>query len=610
MEQNSLDSDDTSNEQIDDNLLEPLSEVLFSEREQRFKTASNNDKDSDASLPDARAKELRLRRIQRGGDSSNDTVKSDASKKRSKSGSGDNEKEETVSFSLESIIRRGLNEQKLSTNFNSNFKFGKPDDNISLRVNPSANLCYENSNTPYSDSTSDTYESSGEKETNDRSEFNMDGNGSAVENGNDDDIDEHLSIKRKRGRPKLSDEEKLERAAQKQAIRLQNQSESKLNSYLTHANDLLTMGHSIFSDCAPKKRGRPPKQKTNENLSNSNATQNDDSLVLNDSSNATKEIPTAKKRGRKPKSYYLELAARLNQTAPTENSNDQDDNTTATTESHLSATLPAPGPKKRGRKPKYLEKYYVKLEQTAYENATNQNENTSNNVSVEQPAKKKRGRKPKSYYQQHELNTSAPAILQEQNLNGSIQQSPYNGSMKWKGSLDLSSFAKKRGRRPKAYYEQLTALEKQQQSAQTSNKFNHSNAANSTQGTINDSILSNEPPAKKKRGRKPKSYYLELQQREQQQLQQQQLLPNQSTPLVTVMTSTSQNSNMFTDNQQANGNIAISPVTSNFLPAKRIPKPSLKQLFTNRKPYVKQGHQNIFRRPVIFRCFHISFPNF
>lgn len=35
-----------------------------------------------------------------------------------------------------------MRDQKLTTNFNSNFKFGKPDDDISLRVNPIANLFY------------------------------------------------------------------------------------------------------------------------------------------------------------------------------------------------------------------------------------------------------------------------------------------------------------------------------------------------------------------------------------------------------------------------------------------------------------------------------------
>lgn len=76
MEQNSVESDD----QMDDNLLEPLSDVSFSEREETFSSvpakvvvlqnAGASDKDPNSSLPDARAKMLHLQRIQHGGSGS------------------------------------------------------------------------------------------------------------------------------------------------------------------------------------------------------------------------------------------------------------------------------------------------------------------------------------------------------------------------------------------------------------------------------------------------------------------------------------------------------------------------------------------------------------
>lgn len=80
------------------------------------------------------------------------------------------EPESTLNLSLDSVVRQSLGNQKLTTNFNSNFKFGKPDDDISLRVNPLANLFYEKSNLiSSSDASSDTDESSREIDPTDQS---------------------------------------------------------------------------------------------------------------------------------------------------------------------------------------------------------------------------------------------------------------------------------------------------------------------------------------------------------------------------------------------------------------------------------------------------------
>lgn len=581
MDQNSIEGGESSNEVIEDNLLEPLSEVSFSEREKTFHA-----KDSDSSLPDNHAKVLHLQRVQRAGDSSNDTVKSSASKKRSKSQSGENE--ETVSFSLESIIRRGLNEQKLQTNFNNSFKFGKPDDNISLRVNPSADLIYEHSN---SDSKSDSYQSSGEQDDVSQNQLMEMKNGTV--NGNE--TGESAPVKRKPGRPRLTEEQKLQRAAEKEELRSQNSSMLNTSSVPTHVDNLMAMGHSIFSEFAPKKRGRRPKAQVFDHFANVNTSldsnhDSQDDLQGNESAN---EIPIKKKRGRKPKSFYL-----LNN-SNTHNESTRSDGQAANT----SAPPLVREPKKRGRKPKYLDNYYVKLEQPAYE-SLKENQNITQNGSPDQelslPIKKKPGRKPKSFYLQQaaeRLNETAPAVLGGQSASEPMQMSTGNTSLL---SGILPEY-KKRGRKPKAYYEQLALLERQQNKSSDPSQLTDDPTMNETQSTLDSSALSmtmndslaDEPPAKKKRGRKPKSYYLEL--------QRQQMLADQSTSDVQMahVTANTEITSSRSDSFVAANGRQASTETSSYLTAKRIPKPSLKQYIPNRRPYIKR--LPIYRRPVIIR---------
>lgn len=331
MNQIAMDSDDNAADQMDDNLLEPLSEVSFLEREESFTTStskamhsvSSTVKDGDVTLPDARARMLHLQRVQRGGGSSgSETAKSSSSKKRnskSHSADKDNNKEETVSLSLDSLIRRGvMNDVKKAVNFQNNFKFGKPDDDISLRVNPTANLFYDHSNTPSDSESAESYESSGDGDGADESEFGVTSNGS-ITNGNN--ADDHGQAKRKRGRPRLTEEEKSERAAQKQALRMQNQSILNSSAMTSQVDDFMAMGHSIFHSNEPqKKRGRPAKNTyphfLNSTMKSEYTDTDHDPTRLNDSvndiANAT-EFPVKKKRGRKPKSYYLELAAQNNE---------------------------------------------------------------------------------------------------------------------------------------------------------------------------------------------------------------------------------------------------------------------------------------------------------
>lgn len=589
-----MESDDNSADQMDDNLLEPLSEVSFHEREKSFhpaKAAPNpntTDKDPDSSLPDARARVLHLQRVQRGGGSSgSETARSSSSKKRnSKSHSDEKETEkekegETVSLSLDSLIRRGVMNDKLkATNFKSNFKFGKPDDDISLRVNPSANFFYDHSNEPYSDSSSDSYESSGEREgPNDEPKYGVTSNGS-ITNGNG--IDDHTptKMKRKRGRPPLTEEERNERAARKEAIRLQNQSMINAESMSGEVDDFsMAMGHSIFHVNSPKKRGRPPKNRYPHFLNSTVRSEPDAQSAsrLNDST-STAEFPMKKKRGRKPKSYYLELAAAQanessanidthNGTAISNVSNVSDQ--TVTTLNNTTT-----GPKKRGRKPKYLENYFIKLEQQS--------------VSALGPKiLKKRGRKPKSFHLQQmadRANETAPAIMQDISSGStnidSMQQTPQSeATVGASTSFDFGSYAKKRGRRPKAYYEHLATLVKQEGGS------NLSNSAMVKFSAANSSILSDEPPMKKKRGRKPKSYYWNL------QLQQE--AENQSQPSDAKGDSLSSQGRLGTaTDQQAN------PGASSLLPIRRISKSTVRTYV--HRSYVRRimPQQKALQRPV------------
>lgn len=617
MEQNSLESDDNSADQMDDsNLLEPLSEVSFSEREKSFNPVtvkstpnkSQTDKTSDSSLPDARAKVLHLQRVQRGGgSSSSDTGKSSNVKKRnSKSHSveKDTEKEEeTVSLSLDSLIRRGvMNDIKKAANFKSNFKFGKPDDDISLRVNPSANLFYEHPDEMYSDSESDSYESSGERDGADDQKFGVTSNGS-ITNGNG--LGDHVAAKRKRGRPPLTEEEKSERAAQKEAIRLQNR--SLLNSS-SQVDDLsMAMGHSIFHASSPKKRGRPPKNRYPQFL---NSTAQDDQDAHNDSSrldDSATEFPVVvkKKRGRKPKSYYMELAAaQANESGASISVLNGTIDTTITSDEQTPQLQPEPTlgiegtteAKKRGRKPKYMENYLmkvrqqqIKLEQQHQQQLQQQQQQQHQHQSqpLGQPGQKilkKRGRKPKSFYLQQMVdraNESAPAVLHENDFGTeSGQKTDLSETIATNTSIDLSIYANKRGRRPKAYYEQLAAFKQDNDPANSSIEPKIVQRVN---------VMSDEPPAKKKRGRKPKSYYWNL--------QLQQAADGHST---TLSQSDIQNANLSSHVRLSNeGGDGQAQSVVSFLPTtKRLPKPGV-------RPYVQRAYvrriipqQKIFRRPV------------
>lgn len=583
-------------ERLDENLLEPLSEVSYNEREKNYGTDGlpanvlTDDKVGKKSLPDARAKVLHLQRVQRLGDSnssSNDSTKSSKNKNAAATaGASDGkpitteeEKEETVNFSLETIIRRGLNEQKLNTNFNNPFKFGKPDDNISLRVNPSANLFYAH-NSSSSDSDSESYESEKRPQQ-------------AVASDEDYVVNDQrrqgtaggvaLKRKRGRGRPRMTDEEKAAKRARNQSLQqaqaINNQS---VDAMATPVDELMAMGHSLFSDYAPKKRGRRRKDQL-QSFYNANDTivsmETDNSQNNNDSAQFS-DVPLRKKRGRKPKI--------------------RDESLNVYSDSQLNSTIESNHEgivekKKRGRKPNYsyAEDYDVKfqLSDIQHQSQAPKDSNCTTFLPLDpnQPLKKKRGRKPKSFYLQqqqqqlmmqeqqleHEtdrLNTTAPADLQlHEHRSTDYNIENENVTQMNGGGADMHEhFALlrgKKGRKPKGYREWLLEqkeLEMANAPVQMKTTLDHNYVSAANSSAFSDGLT---PIVHKKRGRKPKAYYEALQ-RQQDLINSQQSTPNNFA-----------NTSYENTEHESSGPIDYE---SGIL-AKRVPKPSLKQFEQSKK---------------------------
>lgn len=378
---------------------------------------------------------------------------------------GDDEKEETVNFSLETIIRRGLNEQKLNTNFNNPFKFGKPDDNISLRVNPSANLFYEHTNSTYSDSSTD-------QESEDKSD--MAEKSEDPDQMVDEEIDESIEIeenkivvpmKRKPGRPKMSEEQKAAKRARNELLKAQNVNNNS-QTMATPVDELMAMGHSLFSDCnqQQKKRGRKAKPRPDyTDYSTASDGQRENNVV---SFSSTSNAPLYKKRGRKPKSYYLQLQQmqeqqNLNETAPAvlqlqdEENPDIDASSISLNDINESLSM---FKTKRGRKPRaYYELLKQKeqlqnsgeLDDSSMYMPLNASIDTANHMLIRaHEPKKKRGRRPKSYYL--DLERQQQQFLASQ-ANASIKVEPnvHNHSMNIVEQVTLPEQQRKRAEQPK-----------------------------------------------------------------------------------------------------------------------------------------------------------------
>lgn len=611
---------DLDNSKTDNDLLSPLCEVSYSEREAIYSDNASTMKELDGqeakssadSLPDARAKVLHLQRVQR--ESSNDTKSSTNSNKRKSK--EDEEKEETVSFSLESIIRRGLNEQKLNTNFKSNFTKIDPSDDISLRVNPTANLFYEHENSDLDeddDTTSESYVS--ERQASDsgsiqlirRNSRNKDieTNVNNVEQQQDDQIisnGNNVTVeKRKRGRPKLSIEEKMKRQVKfNLAKRSRKESVFDLNQPLP-TDDLLTIEHSIFSEEMPKRRGRrrkeqqPPIQQTpsDEYFTSDTFAENNVSVeikqengdVVLPSNNSGKHVmfqlnspseesvtePIKKKRGPKPKNKQTvdEQYMRKDQFI---------DNRSV----KLSTSLPVNGVtttgKKRGRKPKNTESYYVKLNQSQIAElearqdvplGINNNNNYNSNISEAAvpttsvvPVKKKRGRKPKNFYLSQSIllhdNVTASAPLESRTVGEAIKSNSFAGAQSGVKERRVVTFEvpkKKRGRKPKNYYQQM-------QLETNNSSVLPSPVSIMSQSLPNMSVDSVNVTGPKKRGRKPKSFYLQFQPQTQQQ-NQNTTIGNQSTPINNYQFSVKSEPSSRTNNMDEDGENAS---TSNMSP--------------------------------------------
>lgn len=567
-------------ERLDESLLEPLSEVSYDEREKNYSTDGlpanvlTDDKVTKKSLPDARAKVLHLQRVQRIGDSnssSNDSSKSSKNKSapataRASDGKANaeedkEEKEETVNFSLETIIRRGLNEQKLNTNFNNPFKFGKPDDNISLRVNPSANLFYTQQSSS-SDSESESWESEKvprqaavsdeDYVANDQRQQATGSNGGAV------------AQKRKRGRPKMTDEEKAAKRARNQSL-LQAQAigNQSIDAMATPVDELMAMGHSLFSEYAPKKRGRRRKDQL-QNFYSANdsivSMETDHSQNNNDSAQFA-DVPLKKKRGRKPKIRDDSLnefpAGQM----------------TSTIQSNHDGVVVEK--KKRGRKPKYANANdcYINIQVS---DDSDEDIRLQPSLDSNQPPKKKRGRKPKSFYLQQQqleadrLNTTAPADLESTEHRSFTHVA--NVDVTHMNGLEehFATLRGKKGRKPKGYREWLLQQQESEMAnapMPVNNTLDHSYVSAANSSAFSDGLT---PIVYKKRGRKPKAYY-EAVRRQQEMINSQNNTSNNVAP----------NNNTTYENTEHETTGPID-YESGIL-AKRVPKPTMKHFEQSKK---------------------------
>lgn len=567
-------------ERLEGSLLEPMNEVSYNEREKNFGADAlpanvlTDDKATKKSLPDARAKVLHLQRVQRIGDSnssSNDSTKSSKAKTAparaaDDKGNAEEEKEETVNFSLETIIRRGLTEQKLGTNFNNPFKFGKPDDNISLRCNPSANLFYSHQSSS-SDSESESWESEKQPRhaavSDEEYVVNEQRPQAAGSNGGG------VAQKRKRGRPKMTDEEKAAKRARNQSL-LQAQAihNQSVDTMATPVDELMAMGHSLFSEYAPKKRGRRRKDHL-QNFYNADMSMETDHSHNNDSAQFA-DVPLKKKRGRKPKI--------------------RDDSLNVYSDGQLNSTIEnnhhgvVVEKKKRGRKPKHeIPNSYVKIMPLPQRIGTTDDSDggpmLQPNPDPNQPLKKKRGRKPKSYYLQLQqqqleadrLNISAPAVLElNEHRSGEYTVEKMDSTQLNGLHEHFASLRGKKGRKPKGYSEWLAQqkeLEMANESLQVQNTMDHSYVSGTNTSTFSDGTT---PIVYKKRGRKPRAYYEALQ-RQQDLLNIQQSTPNNY--------ASNNNSSYEHTERETSGPVDYE---SGIL-AKRVPKPTMKHFEQNKK---------------------------
>lgn len=565
---------------MEESLLEPLSEVSYNEREKNYgndglpANVLTDDKVAKKSLPDARAKVLHLQRVQRIGDSnssSNDSSKSSktkpapatalASDGKANAEEDKEEKEETVNFSLETIIRRGLNEQKLNTNFNNPFKFGKPDDNISLRVNPSANLFYTQQSSS-SESESESWESEKvprqaavsdeDYVANDQRQQSTGSNGGAV------------AQKRKRGRPKMTDEEKAAKRARNQSLlHAQAISNQSIDAMATPVDELMAMGHSLFSEYAPKKRGRRRKDQL-QNFYSANdsivSMETDHSQNNNDSTQFA-DVPLKKKRGRRPK-----IRDDSQNEFPTSQMN-------STVDSNHDGVVVEK--KKRGRKPKYANANdcYIKIQVS---DDSDDDIRLQPSLDSNQPPKKKRGRKPKSFYLQQQqleadrLNITAPADLESTEHRSFTHVANVDVTHMNRLEEHFATLRGKKGRKPKGYREWLLQQQESEMAnapMPVNNTLDHSYVSAANSSAFSDGLT---PIVYKKRGRRPKAYYEALR-RQQEMINSQNSTSNNGAP----------NNDTTYENTEHE---TTGPVDyESGILAKRVPKPTMKHFEQSKK---------------------------
>lgn len=686
----------------EENLLTAIAEVSYDDREndpdalskvKKFEEQPSAEKGPD-SLPDARAKVLHLKRVQRNGENGGSIDR------KSDNDEIDEENEETVNFSLDTIIRRGLGEQKINTNFQKDFPdFGSSEEAAEhltalLHKNPLTTAEGKKGNSSgqrMTDDEEDDDDGDGDDGDDDIKDVDYHDNENDMDNDNDTEVDESVDQSstmnfdspppiRKRGRPKLTDEERERRGIVKKppaqplppgtkrrgrppkqvsSVPLEKTVKVAATASGTTAVDhLMALGHSLFSEIQPKKRGRKPKRdpfldqffdssnidSQNESLDTEHETsgllnsRNGNQIIFQNNELTVTEIPAAsrgmsqnalatnqpKKRGRKPKHMISIPIESVNSSMINMSDTDaieQEQQTVVANE-----TLPAVNqPKKRGRKPKWLLESMNNAANVSQDSNTDFESSIAQNVisvaslnsasaSVAPPPAepKKRGRKPKSYYikqqQQQYMNATAPPRI-EHNENGSEGESQsgektvhyeYNSGKLGRfvlaipsgqthstlndHSVDLNSsidqeppLKKKRGRKPKGYYERLAQEESYAEQNHTGSQASIVSIKESPVSPVfnqsnatNANLSANDSilSMPKKRGRKPKSYYLQLEQQQNNSFGG--AVESHSTP---VRGATSADNTL----DSSYGEPSIKPISGGILNHKRVPIPNLKR---------------------------------
>lgn len=607
-------------EEVQENLLEPSGEVSFAAREDNPDAIDDVKKVSvtlidvvktPSTLTDDRAKVLHLQRVQKSEDIPTEPEDGDEA-----------EKEETLNLSLDSIIRRGLGQQKINTNFQKEFpEFSSGEEaaeRLSTLLTRTPLTVKSQRDAENADNDGENVESEIENEASDGAEYDF-----QISQHNEEAA---LPQPKKRGRPpKFKGILKKPVGIPKRRGRPKSMAnvsfgEPPSGAEETQLDRLMSLGHSIFSDCGPKKRGRKPKQQMfeqsfdTENVGTSYDAINSehDDSGMNGSAYSHEPFilngqpKIYKKRGRKPKSYYLQLQQQQENgsfdTSDVNVSQASVDDRTPVVANHIGQM-----PRKRGRPPKnpLQHHYHIATVSDTSASITIDYEDIKQERVTPRPGDdsfshmpKKRGRKPKSFYiqqqQQQYMASAAPpqAPIHAADMHESSPSQAQSFRDESDSTNNFIGFSasessaveppakKKRGRKPKGYYE---ALAQQAASGDV-----HGLATVRPMVTLHSSLARLPGHVPKKRGRKPKSYYLQLQQQQQQQNGSfGGSMENHSTPIQYFAESA--NSIIHSPDTSA-----IDSHTNGILKHKRVPVPNMKRYDIGQTPRFKTDKIQLF----------------